>query len=512
MNLESLLVHPEGFGLTGASIPQRAICRVMTGVPLGEYATHPDVVSMLGGQAAVNAYEANPVAPDMCVLGAAVRCAKSTIAGAKALRNAYLGDCSGLPPGEIPRVPIVSVDLDKAKETFDKIINALKNSPRLRSLMVKEPADGAIAVLVRNKSGRSVEIKMAAGAKAGRTLVSRWLLGIIFDEAPRMQGQEDGVINLPDAISAVAARMRTGAQIDLVGSLWAPKGKVFELVTERLGRPGRDVIVMVANGPQLRPDLYTPEYCERIRKVDDTAYETDVMSRFADPDTALLASVDITAATQPYERLGWAPGQNYVAIIDPATRGNGWTLEVYGTNPRGGYDLCLAREWIGSRAKPLKGSLVLPEVGEEIGAYELAEVWTDQAGYDHLVDIAELVKVPFDLRLANRDDDVAVKKLPMLLTEKRLTLPNIPQVRKDLIALRKRPKISGGSQPILPKTADGRHCDFGAAALLAMQLLPEPMPIALPALDEETLFCLKMQEQINQGPMHAAGMRLMGAA
>lgn len=509
MNLESLLTHPEGFGLTGASIPQRAICRVMTGVPLAEYATHPDVVAMLGGPEAVARLDGAP-APDMCLLGAAVRCAKSTIVAAKAVRNAYLGDCTGLAPGEIPRVPIVSVDLDKAQETFSKITGAVLNSPRLIGLLVKPPTKDSI--LIRNRSGRPVEIKMAAGSVAGRTLVSRWLLGIIFDEAPRMQGQEDGVINLDDALSAVVARMRPGAQIDLVGSLWAPRGKVFELITHRFGKPGPDLVVMVANGPQLRPELYTPEYCERIRKTDDRAYEADVMSHFADPETVLIPSVEITAATRADEGLRATPYMAYIAVIDPATRGNGWTLIVIGTKPQGGYELVLAREWIGSRSAPLKGSQVLPAIGAALEPYGVDAVHTDQAGYDHLVDIAELVHVSFELRLVTRDDDVACKRLPALFTERRLTLPDVKQLRADLIALKRRPKQGGGSAPVLPKTADGRHCDYGAAVLLAMQVLPEHAEAPLPALDEETLFCLKMQEQINQGPMHAAGMRLMGAA
>jgi len=508
VNLEALLTHPEGFGLTGASIPQRAICRVMTGEPLAEYATHPDVIGMLGGVAAVSALPVGR-APDMCLLGAAVRCAKSTIVAAKAVRNAYLGDCSGLAPGEIPRVPIVSVDLDKAQETFSKITGAVLNSPRLYQLLVQKPTKDSI--LIRNRSGRPVEIKMAAGSVAGRTLVSRWLLGIIFDEAPRMQGQEDGVINLDDALSAVMARMRPGAQIDLVGSLWAPRGKAFELITHRFGQPGTDLVVMVANGPQLRPDLYTPEYCERIRKADDRAYEADVMSHFADPESVLIPSVEITAATRADTGLRATPMQGYVAVIDPATRGNGWTLVVIGTKPDGGYELVLAREWIGSRATPLKGSQVLPQIEQAIEPYGIHEVHTDQAGFDHLSDIAELVQVGFELRLVTRDDEIACKRLPALFTERRLTLPDVKQLRADLIALKRRPKQGGGSAPVLPKTADGRHCDYGAAVLLAMQVLPEAEQVALPTLDDETLFCLRAQDRINQGPMHAAGMRLMGA-
>lgn len=505
MLLETLLESPQGFGvpLTPA---QRAIARIMTGEPLLELAHDDDVSMMLGGPLAMAKLPTR--APDMVVLGAAVRCGKSTLVAAKALRNAYLGDCSGLAPGEVPRVAILSVDLDKSRETFSKIVGAVTESPVLSQLLVKPP--GADSVLIRNKSGRPVEIKVVAGARAGKTLVSRWLLGFIADEAPRMVGAEDGVINLDDAISAIVARMRPGAQIDLVGSPWAPSGTFYELVTKRFGQPGADVVVMLATGPMLRPALYTPEYCERIRLADDRAYEADVMARFSDAEAALIPSVDVTAATRPYQTLNYTIGQNYVAIIDPATRGNGWTLLVIGTRPGGGYEVCVAREWIGSRAKPLKGSAVLPEIEQAIAPYGIDEVHTDQAGYDHLTDIAELVRVSFELRLAVRDDDIAIKRLPSLLTERRLTLPDVKQLRQDLIALRKRPKQGGGSAPVLPLTADGRHCDYGAAALLAMHLLPEAAEAELPKLDEEELFCLAMAARASEGPMNTAARRVMG--
>jgi hypothetical protein len=508
LNLEALIESPQGFGMTGISPVQRAICRVMTGEPLEELAHDPDVVTMLGGAAAVAGL--SPEAPDMLVLGAAVRCGKSTIVAAKALRNAYLGDCSGLAPGEVPRVAILSVDLDKARETFSKIVGALATSPWLSQLLVKPP--GTDSVIVRNHSGWPVEIKVVAGARAGKTLVSRWLLGFIADEAPRMVGEDEGVVNLDDALSAIRARMRKGAQIDLVGSLWAPRGPVFNYVTERHGKPGQDLVVMLATGPMLRPELYTPEYCDRIRKADDRAYEADVMSRFADPISALLASVNVTACTRADERIGRTAAQGYVAVIDPATRGNGWTLVIIGTRPQGGFEVCVAREWIGSRSAPLKASQVLPEIGEELRQFGIDECVTDQAGYDHLADIAELVNVGFTLKLATRNDDIAIQSLRHLFAEKLVSIPNIAQLKTDLIAIRTRPRAAGGSQVVLIKTTDGRHCDYGAAMLLGAQLLPaQPAPETLDDRDDEQRWCEMMQRN-QQTYDQGAAARLTGYA
>jgi hypothetical protein len=507
VNLEALLESPQGFSVPLTPV-QRAIARIMTGEPLKELADNAEVAEMLGGVAAVAALPST--APNMLVLGAAVRCGKSTLVAAKALRNAYLGDCSGLAPGEIPRVAILSVDLDKSRETFSKIVGALTESPVLSQLLVKGKPPGKDSVLVRNKSGRTVEIKVVAGARAGKTLVSRWLLGFIADEAPRMVGAEDGVINLDDALSAIIARMRPGAQIDLVGSPWAPSGTFYELVTKRHGKPGADMVVMLATGPMLRPALYTPEYCERIRLADDRAYEADVMARFSDSESSLLPSVDVAAAVRTYTEQRAAPGWEYVAVMDPATRGNGWTLVVIGVSPAGEYEIVLAREWIGSRSKPLKASVVMLEMGQALAPYDVDDVYTDQWGFDILKDVAELVDAGFGLLQVDRDDEIAGKRIVQMLTEHRLALPDNKQLRQDLVGIKRKPRQGGGSQIVLPTTADGRHCDYGAAVLLAMQVLPTTPVAELPAMSEEDQYCLAMQLRQSEGATNAAARRLMG--
>jgi hypothetical protein len=290
-----------------------------------------------------------------------------------------------------------------------------------------------------------------------------------------MLGQSDGVVNLDDALTALKARMRPGAQIDLVGSLWAPRGPVYELVSKRFGKPGADALVIIASGPQLRPDLYTPEYCERIRLDDDRTYESDVMSRFADPEDALLSSLDVGAATRNDDHaLAWVPEQSYIAVMDPATRGNGWTLLVLTCPEPGKYQVVMAREWVGSRAQPLRASTVLSEMARELVYYQLNEVHTDQWGFDLLTDIAELAETGLSFSPLTREDETDGKELETLLGSRSLSLPDNANLKRDLIALRRRPRQQGGSQLVLPKTADGRHCDYAAALLLAMQVRPEP--------------------------------------
>src|SRR6187455_347938 len=197
MNLELLFTDPEGFGVDTASPVQRAVCRIIAGDPLGELASDPRVAEIVGGPLAMGSLPST--APRMVCLGAAVRCGKSTIVAAAAVCAAYNGDCSGLKPGEVPRVTIVSVRLDQANETFSKLVGAVTQSPHLAALLVGKPT--ADSIKIRNHSGWPVEIKVVAGSRAGQSLISKWLLGAIFDEAPRQIGEDDGVINLSHALT-----------------------------------------------------------------------------------------------------------------------------------------------------------------------------------------------------------------------------------------------------------------------------------------------------------------------
>jgi hypothetical protein len=51
-----------------------------------------------------------------------------------------------------------------------------------------------------------------------------------------MAGQEDGVVNLDDARSAVLGRILPGSQLLYIGSPWAPFGPVYSMVQEFWGK------------------------------------------------------------------------------------------------------------------------------------------------------------------------------------------------------------------------------------------------------------------------------------
>lgn len=462
-SLETLLTSSSYFGLVQATPAQRAICRIADGFPLGALATHPDVVAMLGGVEAVQALPNGR--PGRISLLSAPRGAKSMIAAASAIRQSQIVDLSGLRPGEKPRVSIVSVRLDQADVVRQHLVGAVMTQPKLRALLVEEPAPKSDHVVLRHPTGVPIEVKVVAGSGAGSTLVSRWCAGAVFDEAPRMVGASEGVVNLDDMHTAIADRMRDGATVWDIGSPWAPFGPVYRDVTTHFGRPSSELVVIRATGPQLNPMWWTPARLEKLRKSNPTAYRI-AMAQFADPEEALLPSATLDACTRTELVEERRPGHEYVAAIDPATRGNAWTLAI-ASRREGKRIVVFVRQWIGSSVEPLDPDKVLAELAADCRRYGVDVVETDQWSGDALRALAKrygLTLLPWPWSGEETTD--AYIDFAKRAAERNVELPSEPVVRSDLLRVKKR-VTQNGIAIVLPQTSDGRHCDYAPAIVRA---------------------------------------------
>ncbi len=468
--LERLLVSPEAFGLVKATPLQRAICRCSDGVPLGDLWENKDVQDGFGGVLPP------AVAPKTLVILAAIRSAKSMIAAAKAFHTALTCDVSGLAPGDELRIPVLSVDKDSAHQTFSHIKGTIEASPLLRQHLAAEST--ADSVFIRHQSGRVVEIKVQAIAKYGSTLIGRWLCGVVFDEATRMAGSSDGVKNLNDSMHAIGGRMRPGSQIVIVGSPNVPFGPVFEMYQESFGRPSEKIMVVHGTGPQLNPTWWTPERCEWTRTHQPRVYQTDVLGKFADSEDQLFSSVVVDAAIrQGPEVIAPREGHSYIAAIDPAMRGNAWTLIVLGCE---GYDdkgepryyVALSKQWRGSKSAPLRPDTVLREIAQTVKPYGLSEIWSDGHNIDSLQVIAEQEGISICEAFTTQGDVVGrIENIRVLLEDGRLELSPDRTLRADLLRVRRRVNQKTTTMA-MPVTADGRHCDFVPALGLCLAYPP----------------------------------------
>lgn len=482
--LEEMLTSPRAFGLATASPVQRAICRVVDGLPLGDLAVHPDVLAVFGGEAAVAALpRLFRKRPKTVLLLAGVRCAKSMIAGAAAVRAALTCDVAPAMRGPAPRVSVLSVRVDNAKATFDHIRDNIEKSPELAALIIGKPKE--LSLKIRHPSGVAIEIMVVAGGRAANSLQSRWSAGFIADEAPRMLGQEDGVSNLDDATHAIAFRLLPGAQSFLIGSPWAPFGPVYEMVQSHHGRPSEDLVVVRAKGWQMNPVTFTPEHCAALKRDKPDEYEVDVECNFKAPGATLLDLQEIEACATLTEPPAPDPLLSYVAVMDPATRGNAWALLVMADSGEGKVTVALSRQWLGSSSRPLSPRVVLQEIAELLKPYNTTTVHSDDWSADALKDIAHQVGLylfthPTGGTLPERFERVRAR-----ISDRTLVMVRDAALLRDLSSVRKR-VTSNGVAIDLPLTADGRHCDFAAALALGLSLNLPPPDKPEPVLDYAT--------------------------
>jgi hypothetical protein len=468
--LEWLLTDPQAFALTTATPLQRAICRIADGRPLGPLAKDDAV------QAGLGATVLKLDKPREFALLCAIRGGKSLIAGAAAIRMSQTCDVSLLGPGEVPRVSVVSTRMDLAQVVLGHVVGRMQASPILSSIQLADPT--ADSVLVRHPTGRPIEIKVVAGARAGTTLVARWSAGVIFDEFPRMVGGDEGVVNWDDSRAAVVLRLLPNAQIWDIGSPWAPYGPAYEMVQQHFGKPTEQLVVVRGDGPSMNPVFWTPAQVEIAKKNPD-AYRTDCLAEFATPEQALLSAEVVETCTRKTPiALPPEAGCVYSAAIDPATRGNGWTL-VIGTRKRAKKKVIVrAEEWRGSRSAPLNPAAVLKEIAAILGPYRVNAIKSDQHMGDALRELARQQEVEFPdgskhplllLQVTTSTDERAEAWLAIRtrleLTE--IELPPAPLLRSDLLHLKKR-STTAGMLIDLPLTSDGRHCDFAPPLMLVL--------------------------------------------
>jgi hypothetical protein len=477
--LEEVLMSPEWFGLQTASPGQRALCRMSQGyAPLGDPLFHTeseysiDVTDRCNLPWMLNKAEPVPTKPTEVYVLAGIRCGKSLIAAAVAVYASQTVDVSALRPGEKCRFSILSLDKDKARAVLMHLYGAVEHSVKVRQLVVGEVrVDG---VDLRHPSGTIVEIRVAAGKRAGGGLVSYWSAGVVFDEAPRMLGEEEGVVNFSASRKAVLGRLLPGAQLWAIGSPWAPMGPVYAMVESFWGKPGH-VLVLRAPAPALNPVYWTPSRCEAMRLTDPDAYRMDVLGEWGTPEQSMFTDTELREVLRDCQ-LPPEPGVHYYAAMDPATRGNAWTLVIGGIRRATGKPtVYLATQWL--RTDGMSIGSIVDAVRDCCVQYGVEYVRTDQWSADAIIELGRMAGISIVDEPWQRKSKVnAYDSLRVAVRERKVELHGSPMVMQDLLRV-KRVLTQDGVSIKLPETMDGRHCDYAPAiAMWASMHKADPSP------------------------------------
>lgn len=493
--LEALVTHPDAFALTTATPLQRAICRCLDGVALGELAFDPDVqwaFSSTTGDEALAIIAKLPVGelPAEVVLCAAVRCAKTLISSALAFKACLTVDLSLTRPNEEVRYSIAATDIDKARMAISHLEGTIPYAPLLRPFFLHKITGG---LMIRHPSGRPIEIKVIVAGRGGAGVISRWSAGLTADEAARMQGQGK-VVNLPDLLKAAHGRILPGGQIFMPGSPWAPTGPIFDAVQDQWGKPSSGRVVIRGRGPMMHPALWTPAYRKKLLGLPngELIVQTECDAEFGSPETYFFTSENIRHAIDAWrDRFGggpdaagvamplsmkvpYNPDWDYAAWMDPATRGNAWTAVIVGrksgeTEAENEYVVAYACEWRGTKSNPMRGKKVFEELAPVLEEYGLTSITSDGWSVDLIAEVAADASPPILVELDDGNQETKDKRYidfreAVISEPPRIAIPPIPQLRGDLLAIQRVLTPNGMRFP-LPTTGDGRHADYAPSTV-----------------------------------------------
>lgn len=507
--MEELFTSDDYFGVSTATPLQRAICRIVDGLPLGDLAKHPHVLEAIGD---VGALEPGHRPKEVCIYSG-IRTGKSLFTACCAVRAALTVDLGHLRPGEEARISVLATDTDKARVVHMHIIAAIQEKPTLKALLTLPPRAKRLrneddlpgvtkdSIWLEHPSGRKIEITTVAGARAGASLVGRWCAGVIFDEQPRMVGSDDGaVINFDDAAASVRRRLLDGAQMLCVGSPFAPTGPAWKAVQEHWKRPKRDMVVIKARGDWLNPSWWTPEKQEETRLASIKEYKTEFLGEFADGDAAALDPELVGLTARPIGRAIPYGSCKPVGFLDSSQgRGDAWSYAigqwVYGTS-RGPEQVGFTDEGnpiyvehpdvdpvqnkpvptlhmtdVNSVEGKFRQTLTSDQIIEHISSLMKQNGVTDVYGDQHQAYVLESSFQRHGVRYhtmnwTNRSKSDAVSSIRRWLTDKTILIdgPKGAACRQELIELREKPLPSGGYVYEAPR---GKHDDLAALLVTA---------------------------------------------
>jgi hypothetical protein len=404
------------------------------------------------------------------VLICGVRGGKSTLSVGHAIKSVFAVDLSKVPTHETTRYVIVGPNIKHATDTYKKLLGYLQSSPVLQRHVEGEPT--ADTVKIKRPDGRIVEITVVAASKGGRNVRGVWLVGITIEEAAMFGSESSGaVVNVEELLEAAETRLLDGCQAWIITSPYGPVGLVYDLYKRHFGRTDTTTLVVHAPTRALNPSFPQSRIDEITLEDPDTAAR-EYGAEWVDADSAFLESLLLDAAMSRTELV--RTGRATVAAMDPATRGNAWTLSVGWSSPhyestdgtkRPARKVTVAGvwQWVGSKKEPLSPRKVFKEMADILRPYGVSQVYSDQWSLDALADHA----VSAGLRLVEHEGDGMAPYLSLrtLLSNGLVELPPDPVLRQDLLSIRKR-AVANGVKIFLPTTADGRHCDYAPSVAL----------------------------------------------
>lgn len=395
-----------------------------------------------------------------------------------------------VPPGDLGVVAIVSTHRDEAAQRL-RTVKAI-----LDALSVKyRPIDGGIEL-----ADRPVAFKVYTASISGVSGFTA--ISVVCDEVSKWRDSDTGANPAREVLSSLRPTMAT-----------QPNARIF-LSSSPLGRldahaaafdRGDDDFQCVGFAPTWVANPSLTEAATHALERDEDRWSREFAALpIEEAESSLLSSTLLDRVTRAESlELPRAYGHSYVAAIDPATRGNAWTLciatrrRIEGRSRR---SIVLAREWRGSTAKPLEPDKVLAEIAIICREYGITSVVTDQWHGDSLAAIGRRVGISLSIQPMTAGRKVSLyEDFATWIADCEVDIPAHPQLRADLLNIRRK-LTPNGFTISLALTPDGRHADYAPAAVAALERAwlearePPPAPGSAEAIREDDRRMVREQE------------------
>ncbi len=384
-----------------------------------------------------------------------------------------------VPPGDVGVVAIVSARRPDALErlrTIAAILDALGTpyTPKGDSLEV---------------TGRRLVFTVFTASIAG---VSGFTSVFVFlDEVAKWRDSDTGANPAAVVIASISPTLATMPNGRIVLSS-SPMG-LLDAHADAFSL-GDTAAQVVAHAPTWVANPSLTEQGTREREQDEVVWAREYAAiPQAEAETSLFSALLVDRACRATLDVPPDDRHHYVATIDPATRGNAWTLVVACLSDTQVRRVVLAREWIGSKTRPLSPGAIFKEIADLIRPYRLSYVSSDQFAEDALRELARphglslLVDKPWT-QTAKAD---AYDALRTLLQERKLELPADATVKTDLLGVRVRLTRAGITYELA--TQGSRHSDYAPAIAMAVGLCRVPCtPVFAPLSAREEAEAFKV--------------------
>lgn len=365
-----------------------------------------------------------------------------------------------IPPGDIGFVPVVSTKKAEAQQRLFTITGILT------TLGVKHTVkDDTIYV-----KGLPVAFRVFTASIAG---VSGFTSIFVFcDEVAKWRDADTGANPASQVLTSIRPTMATQREARMV--LSSSPFSVLDAHYDAF-EAGDSDHQMVAYAP-------TWEANPSLTETDTLALEPDGHMWAREYKAVPQTETEDSLLTQAeYDRcvrkgplvLPYSPLHSYVATMDPATRGDRWTL-VIGTSSKQKTVVAKARYWQGSRSAPLDPRTTLRDILADLREYKIDEVWTDQYHGDSLRALGEDIGLNVTVVPSTHKDKIELyEALKTDVAAEQLEFPPDADMRADLLSIRRCITRSGFTID-LPHVG-GRHCDYAPPiALLAGRHIDDP--------------------------------------